>query len=61
MRKKGVKLNFIEPGKPTQNALIESFNGKFRHECLRQHWIESLHEARNIVADARRAKTRDGF
>ena len=46
---KGVKLNFIEPGKPTQNAYIESFNGKFRQECLRQHWFESLHEARQIV------------
>lgn len=45
----GVKLNFIEPGKPTQNAYIESFNGKFRHECLRQHWFESLYEARQIV------------
>ena len=50
---KGVKLNFIEPGKPTQNAFIESFNGKFRHECLRQHWFESLYEARNIVKDWR--------
>ena len=50
---KGVKLNFIEPGKPTQNAFIESFNGKFRHECLRQHWFESLYEARNIVEDWR--------
>jgi putative transposase len=45
----GIKLNFIEPGKPTQNAYIESFNGKFRQECLRQHWFESLHEAREIV------------
>ena len=50
---KGVKLNFIEPGKPTQNAFIESFNGKFRHECLRQHRFESLYEARNIVEDWR--------
>jgi len=46
---KGIKLNFIEPGKPTQNAHIESFNGKLRQECLRQHWFESLREAREIV------------
>jgi putative transposase len=45
----GVKLSFIEPGKPTQNAYIESFNGKFRQECLRQHWFESLPEVRQIV------------
>ena len=46
---KGIKLNFIEPGKPTQNAYIESFNGKFRQECLRQHWFGSLLEAREVV------------
>ncbi len=51
---KGIKLNFIEPGKPTQNAYIESFNGKFRHECLRQHWFASLHEAREVVESWRR-------
>ena len=51
---KGIKLNFIEPGKPTQNAHIESFNGKFRQECLRQHGFESLYEAREIVETWRR-------
>src|SRR5690606_32789574 len=35
----GVKLHFIEPGKPTQNAFIESFNGTFRDECLNMHWF----------------------
>lgn len=45
-----VKLNFIQPGKPTQNAFVESFNGKFRNECLNQHWFISLNEARQEVA-----------
>jgi putative transposase len=38
----GVEFHFIEPGKPTQNAYIESFNGKFRDECLNQNWFLSL-------------------
>lgn len=41
-----VKLNFIQPGKPTQNAFVESFNGRFRDSCLNQHWFRSLQEAR---------------
>lgn len=41
-----VKLAFIQPGKPTQNAFIESLNGKFRNECLNQHWFRTLDEAR---------------
>ena len=45
-----VKLNFIQPGKPTQNAFVESFNGKFRNECLNQHWFLSLNEARQKIA-----------
>jgi len=45
----GVRLHFIEPGKPVQNALIESFNGKFRDECLNQNWFVSLAEARQII------------
>ena len=44
-----VKLRFIEPGKPTQNAYVESFNGKFRNNCLNQHWFRSLEEARQII------------
>jgi putative transposase len=40
----------IEPGKLTQNAYIESFNGKFRDEYLNEHWFQSLTEARVRVA-----------
>ena len=46
---KGVKLAFIQPGKPTQNAYIESFNGRFRDECLNDHWFTSLNEARVLI------------
>lgn len=42
---RGVKLVFIQPGKPTENAYIESFNGRFRDECLNDHWFSTLHEA----------------
>ncbi len=44
-----VALHFIERGKPTQNALIESFNGKFRDECLNQNWFVDLADARRII------------
>jgi putative transposase len=39
---KGVKLHFIDPSRPRQNAYIESCNGKFRDECLNQHWSRDL-------------------
>ncbi len=42
----GVKLHFIQPGKPTQNAFVESFNGKFRDRCLNQQWFRDLFDAR---------------
>lgn len=42
---RGVVLNFSRPGKPTDNAFIESFNGKFRAECLNAHWFMSLDDA----------------
>ena len=45
----GVRLNFIEPGKPTQNAFIESFNGRFRDECLNENWFLDLADAREII------------
>ncbi len=41
-----VRLGFIQPGKPTQNAFIESLNGKFRNECLNRHWFKTLADAR---------------
>ena len=50
----GVKLHFIEPGKPVQNAFIESFNGKMRDECLNEHWFTSLGEARETIEVWRR-------
>jgi len=37
--RRGVQLNFIRPGKPVENAYIESFNGRFRDECLNEHWF----------------------
>jgi len=45
----GLRLHFIEPGKPNQNAYVESFNGRFRDECLNKHWFLSLAHARHIV------------
>lgn len=46
---RGVTLFLIEPGKPNQNAYIESLNGRFRDECLNEHWFTSLHHARVSV------------
>lgn len=46
---KKVEHLFIDPGKPIQNAYIESFNGKFRDECLNEHWFKNLTEARDII------------
>ncbi len=45
----GVRLFFIDPGKPMQNGSIESFNGRFREECLDQGWFTSLPEARRVI------------
>ncbi len=49
----GVQLHFIAPGKPVQNPYIESFNGRFRDECLNQHWFLNLEDARHTIADWR--------
>ncbi len=48
-QKTSIKLNFIQPGKPTQNAFVESFNGRFRDGCLNQHWFKSLDDAKQII------------
>jgi len=45
----GVTLSFIRPGKPVENAYIESFNGKFRDECLNEHWFLSLRQAKSLI------------
>ena len=50
----GVEHLLIEPGCPTQNGYIESFNGKFRDECLNEHWFTSLAQAREVIAEWRR-------
>lgn len=52
--KNGIRHILIEPGKPMQNGYIESFNGKFRDECLNEHWFTSLAQARQVIADWRR-------
>ncbi len=46
---RGVKLTFIRPGRPVENAYIESFNGRFRDECLNENWFLSLEHARGII------------
>lgn len=47
--KAGVDLKFIQPGKPIQNAFIESFNGRLRDECLNENWFQDLEEARTKI------------
>lgn len=45
-----VSLQHIQPGKPNQNAFVESFNSRVRDECLHQHWFLSLADARRTIA-----------
>ena len=49
-----VKIDFSRPGKPTDNAYVESFNGSFRDECLDTNWFQSLPEARQAIEAWRR-------
>jgi putative transposase len=50
----GVELDFSRPGKPTDNAQVESFNGRFREECLNAHWFLSLEDAKSKIEAWRR-------
>jgi putative transposase len=44
-----MKIDFSRPGKPTDNAFVESFNGTFRSECLNAHWFGTLAEAKRLI------------
>lgn len=50
---RGVQLHFIRPGKPIENAFVESFNGRLRDECLNESWFTDLADARRRLDDWR--------
>ena len=52
--RKGIELNFIRPGKPIEDTYAESFNGRFRDECLNTNWFLSLGHARSVIEEWRR-------
>jgi putative transposase len=52
--RKGIKLNFIRPGKPIENTFAESFNGRLRDECLNTNWFMDLRHARQVIEDWRK-------
>jgi putative transposase len=52
--RRGVKLNFIRPGKPVENAYAESFIGRLRDECLNENWFSNVKEARDTIETWRR-------
>ena len=52
--RRGIKLSFIRPGKPVENAFAESFNGRLRDECLSTNWFMSVRHAREIIETWRR-------
>jgi transposase InsO family protein len=52
--RQGISLWLIEPGKPNQNAYVESLNGRFRDECLNEHWFTSIEHARTVIESWRR-------
>jgi putative transposase len=56
---RGVTLDFSRPGKPTDNAFIEAFNGRFRAECLNAHWFLTLDDARAKMEEWRRYYNED--
>lgn len=51
---RGVTLRLIEPGKPNQNAYVESFNSRLRDECLNEHWFTTLEHAQHVIEVWRR-------
>jgi len=55
----GVRLDFSRPGKPTDNGLIEAFNGRLRVECLNKNWLLSLEDANKKIEDWRRHCSED--
>lgn len=56
---RGVTLRLIQPGKPNQNAYVESFNGRLRDECLNEHWFPTLLHARAEIERWRREYNED--
>jgi putative transposase len=50
----GVRIDFSRPGKPTDNAFIETFNGSLHDECLNLHWLETIGEAKSLIEAWRR-------
>jgi transposase InsO family protein len=52
--RQGIALKLIEPGKPNQDAYVESFNGRLRDECLNEHWFTSLPHAQAVIDTWRR-------
>ena len=53
-QRRGIRLQFIRPGRPVENAFVESFNGRFRDECLNEQWFLSLADARELIERWRR-------
>ncbi len=56
---RGVQLRLIQPGKPNQNAYVESFNGRLGDECLNKHWFPTLLHARTEIERWRREYNED--
>ncbi len=54
-----MELDFSRPGKPTDNGIIEAFNGRLRAECLNASWFLSMADARNRIEDWRREYNED--
>ena len=52
---RNIEMDFSRPGKPTDNAKVESFNGRLRQECLNANWFLSLDDARRKIEDWRTA------